>query len=70
MAKKDSDLTVWIDIIEKKIASTSGVQLEDIQNALSHITEEKDRGLYGCCNYYMAYYFLRNGQGGQRFQML
>ncbi len=62
MAKKESDLTVWTDIIEKKIASTSGLQLEDIQNALSHITEEKDRGLYGCCNYYMAYYFIRNGR--------
>lgn len=60
--KTQEDLTVWTDIIEEKISSTSGVQLEDIQNALAHITEEKDKGLYGCCNYYMAYYLLKNGR--------
>ena len=31
MAEKKSDLTVWTDIIEKKIASTSGLQMEDIR---------------------------------------
>lgn len=48
--------------MENQIQTTSNVRLEDIQNAFDHITEEKDKGLYGLCNYYMAYYDLKNGK--------
>lgn len=62
MGKEEQELARWADIVENQIRSTNNVQLEDIQNAFEHITEEKNKGLYGLCNYHMAYYDLKNGK--------
>lgn len=62
MKKSSQSLSYWTDIIENQILDTSVVRIEDIRNAFDHITEEQDKGLYGLCNYYMAYYDLKNGK--------
>lgn len=62
MKKSSQSLSYWTDIIENQIMDTSDVRLEDIRNAFEHISEKDDKGLYGLCNYYMAYYDLRNGR--------
>lgn len=62
MGKTEQGLTYWTDIVEKQIASGTSVRLEDIRNAFSHITEKQDKGLYGLCNYHMAFYDLQNGK--------
>lgn len=62
MEKEGQDLARWTDIVENQIYTTNNVRLEDIENAFAHITEQADKGLYGICNYYMAYYNLRHGK--------
>lgn len=61
MQTKENDLSVWTDILEKQIQTSGEVQSEDIERALSHINEGNDKGLFGLCNFYMAYYSLKNG---------
>lgn len=62
MEKQENDLSVWTDIVENQILANSEPQLKDIENALLHINEKNDKGLFGLCNYYMAYYSLKNGR--------
>ena len=62
MEKEGQDLAHWIDIVENQIHTTNDVRLEDIENAFAHITEQADKGLYGFCNYHMAYYDLTHGK--------
>ena len=54
-------LNSWTDLLEKQIKTTGNVVLEDVENAFMHITEEANRGLYGLCNYYRAYWCMQNG---------
>lgn len=70
MKKQEQDLSRWTDIVEKQIFATGEPQLPDIENALSHISEETDKGLYGLCNYHMAYYNLKNGRQEECFTYL
>lgn len=51
----------WTSILEKQVFTGGDVRLEDIQNAFAHITEESDKGQFGRCHYYMAFYCLRSG---------
>lgn len=62
MKKSSQSLSYWTDIIENQILDTRDIRLEDIRNAFEHISEKQDKGLYGLCNYYMAYYDLKNGR--------
>ena len=61
MQAEENGLSVWTDILEKQIQASGEVQMEDIEKALSHIDEKKDKGLYGLCNFYMAFFYLKNG---------
>ena len=63
-------LARWTDIVENSIQTASDVRLEDIENAFAHITEEADKGLYGLCNYYMAYYDMKNGKTDECLEYL
>lgn len=62
MASKNNDLLEITDGLERKLLADDKLSWEDIQYALSQITPEKDRGLYGlvCC--YAAFYMLHNGR--------
>lgn len=62
MESAGQDLARWTDIVENRIHTANDLRLEDIENAFSHITEEADKGLYGLCNYYMAYYNMKHGK--------
>lgn len=56
------ELSYWTERIDRKIAANEELQWRDIEEALSRITEENDRGLYGLCCYYAAYCLLMNGR--------
>lgn len=62
MKQKTENNSYWTDILENQILTTGDVVLEDVENAFAHITEEADRGLFGLCNYYMAFYCIRSGK--------
>lgn len=62
MEKQQDALSLWTDILEKQIQTNNELKLEDIENALAHISEEKDKGLFGLCNYYLAYYNVKCGR--------
>ncbi len=51
----------WMEILERQIATTGRLEAADIESAMAQVTEESDRGLYGRCHFYMAFYLLRNG---------
>ncbi len=70
METKEQGLSRWTDILEKQIRDCGKVQLADVQEALAHITEESDKGLYGLCNYYMAYYLIKNGRSEECLEYL
>lgn len=61
MEEQVQGLSRWTDIVEEQIRTTGEPVLEQIEEALSHIDEKNDRGLFGLCNFYMAYYSLRKG---------
>lgn len=61
MEEQVRNLSRWTDIVEEQIRTTGEPLLEQIEDALSHIDERTDRGLFGLCNFYMAYYSLRKG---------
>ena len=61
MEERVQGLSRWTDIVEEQIRTTGEPLLEQIEAALSHINEKNDRGLFGLCNFYMAYYSLRKG---------
>lgn len=62
MSEELRELSYWTDRIEEKIEKAQEVTAEDMEAALSHITEEKDKGLFGLSNYYKAYYCLSKGR--------
>lgn len=62
MEKTGQDLARWTEIVENQIHTANAIQLEDIENAFAHITEKDDKGLYGLCNFFMAYYNMKNGK--------
>ena len=70
MQAVDSDLSVWTDILENQIRESGEIQPADIDNALSHINENNDRGLFGLCYFYKAYYSLKNGKQDESLKYL
>lgn len=52
----------WMEVLEQQIAATGNVAVADIESAMAQVTEETDRGLYGRCHFYMAFYLLKNGR--------
>lgn len=62
MEQNTNQLNSWTELLEKQILTTGSVVLEDVENALAHITEEADRGLYGLCHYFKAYWCIQNGE--------
>ena len=70
MQAVDSDLSVWTDILDNQIRESGEIQPADIDNALSHINENNDRGLFGLCYFYKAYYSLKNGKQDESLKYL
>lgn len=70
MQAEDVNLSVWTDILEEQIRASGEIQLADIENALSHINEKNDKGLFGLCNFYMAFYCLKNGKQDECLEYL
>lgn len=56
------DLSRWTDRIEKRILAAEELRWQEIEEALSHIPESEDKGLYGLCCYYAGYYCLMHGR--------
>lgn len=56
------ELAAIIDRLEQKVRAVRGMSWEEIQYALSQITEEKDKGLYGLVCYYAAFYMMNEGR--------
>ncbi len=70
MEKTRRGLARWTDIIENQIQTINDVRLEDVENAFSHITEETDKGLFGLCHFYMAYYDVKHGRMEESLECL
>lgn len=68
--QKVRKLNYWTDILEEQVYTVGDVCLEDVENAFVHISEADDRGLFGRCNFYRAYYYLQNGMPGKCLQYL
>lgn len=56
--------------MEEQILTGNELKLEDIENAMAHISEGTDRGLFGLCNYYMAYYNVKCGRQDECLEYL
>lgn len=50
------------DNLRRKIWAAEALSWKEIENALSQITEEKDKGLYGVVCYYAAFYMINHGR--------
>lgn len=57
-----NDLMDITDDLKRKVWAAETVLWEDIENALSQVTEERDKGLYGLVCYYAAFYMINNGR--------
>ena len=65
--EQEKKLNEWTDKLEQQIAVTGDVREEDVELAFRHITEQADRGLYGKCCYYKAYYYMKRGNSEDSF---
>lgn len=65
--EREKKLNEWTDKLEQQIAVTGDVREEDVEQAFRHITEQADRGLYGKCCYYKAYYYMKRGNSEDSF---
>ena len=50
------------DSLKRKVWAAEPFTWEEIEFALSQVTEEKDKGLYGLVCYYAAFYMINNGR--------
>lgn len=50
------------DSLKRKIWASEAFSWEEIENALSQITEAEDKGLHGLVCYYAAFYMINNGR--------
>lgn len=70
MEENRHNLNHWTDILENQIVVTGDVRIEDVGQALAHITEEADQGLYGRCCFYKAFYCLRRSKAAEALPLL
>lgn len=57
-----NDLMDITDNLKRKVWAAEPIVWKDIEHALSQITEEKDKGLYGLVCYYAAFFMINNGR--------
>lgn len=59
---QNKDMKAIIDRLERKVRAVQSIPWEEIQDAMSQITEEADKGLYGLVCYYAAFYMMYAGR--------
>lgn len=70
MEQRMRDINEWMEVLERQIAATGNLVAADVESAMSQVTEESDKGLYGRCHFYKAFYLLRNGRPNDCLQHL
>lgn len=70
MEQRMWDINEWMEVLERQIAATGNLVAADVESAMSQVTEESDKGLYGRCHFYKAFYLLRNGRPNDCLQHL
>lgn len=56
--------------MEKQLLDSGQVQPAGLREALEHITEKQDKGLYGLCCYYIAHALVENGRTEESLEYL